>query len=182
VKTVVIDGLVADASADGTLILNVGSSVGVKIGDKLAVKRVGRKITDPATGKVIRQIEDPVGQVTITEVDAKSSVGKFSGAGKPQVRRRSEEPVAAKHYGNRCSSTAGDYQVIGILGAGGMGKVFKVRNVISDRQEAMKVLLPDLATAPDLANRFLREIKVTASLDHPNIAALRTAVRVDNHS
>src|SRR5262245_2324061 len=77
-------------------------------------------------------------------------------------------------------SIAGDYQVIGILGAGGMGKVFKVRNVISDRQEAMKVLLPDLATAPDLANRFLREIKVTASLDHPNIAALRTAVRVDN--
>ena len=57
----------------------------MKVGDKLAVKRVGRKITDPATGKVIRQIEDPVGQVTITEVDAKSSVGKFSGAGKPQV-------------------------------------------------------------------------------------------------
>jgi curli biogenesis system outer membrane secretion channel CsgG len=85
VRTVTIDGLVADASADGTLILNVGSSAGVKVGDKLAVKRVGRKITDPATGKVIRQIEDPVGQVTITEVDAKSSVGKFSGAGKPQV-------------------------------------------------------------------------------------------------
>lgn len=77
-------------------------------------------------------------------------------------------------------SITGDYQVTGILGAGGMGKVFKVRNVISDRQEAMKVLLPDLANAPELANRFLREIKVTASLDHPNIAALRTAVRVDN--
>ena len=44
-----------------------------------------------------------------------------------------------------------------VLGSGGMGKVFKVRNVISDRVEAMKVLLPDLATAPELANRFLLE-------------------------
>ena len=77
-------------------------------------------------------------------------------------------------------ATVGDYQVVGILGAGGMGKVYKVRNVISDRVEAMKVLLPDLVNQPDLADRFLREIKVQASLEHPNIAALHTAVRVDN--
>ena len=77
-------------------------------------------------------------------------------------------------------TTVGDYQVVGILGAGGMGQVYKVRNVISDRVEAMKVLLPDLANQPDLADRFLREIKVQASLEHPNIAALHTAVRVDN--
>ncbi len=77
-------------------------------------------------------------------------------------------------------ATIGDYQVIDILGAGGMGKVYKVRNVISDRVEAMKVLLPDLAQNADLGDRFLREIKVQASLEHPNIAALHTAVRVDN--
>lgn len=77
-------------------------------------------------------------------------------------------------------SVVGDYQVIGLLGAGGMGKVFKVRNVISDRIEAMKVLLPDLAGEPDLADRFLREIKVLASLSHPNIAGLHTALRFEN--
>ena len=77
-------------------------------------------------------------------------------------------------------STVGDYRIIDILGAGGMGKVYKVRNVISDRVEAMKVLLPDLGNAPELADRFLREIKVQASLEHPNIAALHTALRVDN--
>jgi serine/threonine-protein kinase len=77
-------------------------------------------------------------------------------------------------------STVGDYQVVGILGAGGMGQVYKVRNVISDRVEAMKVLLPDLVNQPDLADRFLREIKVQASLEHPNIAALHTAVRQEN--
>ncbi len=57
-------------------------------------------------------------------------------------------------------STVGDYQIVAILGAGGMGQVYKVRNVISDRVEAMKVLLPDLVNQPDLADRFLREIKV----------------------
>lgn len=77
-------------------------------------------------------------------------------------------------------STVGDYQVVGILGAGGMGQVYKVRNVISDRVEAMKVLLPDLIHQADLADRFLREIKVQAGLDHPNIAQLRTALRVEN--
>jgi serine/threonine-protein kinase len=74
----------------------------------------------------------------------------------------------------------GDYQVVGILGAGGMGQVYKVRNMISDRVEALKILLPNLEADPELADRFLREIKVQASLDHPNIAALHTAQRVGN--
>ncbi len=77
-------------------------------------------------------------------------------------------------------SRVGDYEVLEVLGAGGMGRVYKVRNVISDRVEAMKVLLPDLAGDADLADRFVREIKVQASLDHPNIAALHTALRLDN--
>ncbi len=74
----------------------------------------------------------------------------------------------------------GDYEVLGVLGSGGMGRVYKVRNVISDRVEAMKILLPNLAGRQELADRFLNEIKLLASLDHPNIAALRTALTVDN--
>ena len=58
----------------------------------------------------------------------------------------------------------GDYEIVGMLGAGGMGKVYKVRNTISERLEAMKVLLPNLESDPDLADRFMREIKVQASL------------------
>ncbi len=69
----------------------------------------------------------------------------------------------------------GDYEILGVLGAGGMGSVFKVRNVISDRVEALKVLLPNLAEHQDLKDRFLREIKTSASLEHTNIAGLRTA-------
>jgi eukaryotic-like serine/threonine-protein kinase len=75
--------------------------------------------------------------------------------------------------------TIGDYRIVDVLGLGGMGKVFRVRNLISDRLDAMKIIAPDLGPNPELADRFLREIKVHASLDHPNIAAMRTAMRVD---
>lgn len=81
-----INGVVADASPDGTLIVNVGSKNGVKVGDVLNVKRVARVVRDPDSGKVIRSVEDAVGTLTITEVDASSAVGKFSGPGKPQVK------------------------------------------------------------------------------------------------
>jgi len=74
----------------------------------------------------------------------------------------------------------GDYEILNELGSGGMGRVYKVRNVISDRIEAMKVLLPDLAGRQELAARFLREIKLMAALNHPNIAALHTAFTADN--
>jgi len=73
--------------------------------------------------------------------------------------------------------TIGDYKIIGELGAGGMGKVFRVRNLISDRIDAMKVLRPDLMADAEMGDRFLREIKVHASLVHPNIAGLYTALR-----
>ena len=74
----------------------------------------------------------------------------------------------------------GDYQILNELGAGGMGQVYRVRNVISDRIEAMKVLLPNLTGQQELAARFQREIKLMASLNHPNIAQLRTAFTADN--
>ena len=69
----------------------------------------------------------------------------------------------------------GDYEIVRELGHGGMGKVYLVRNVLTDRVEALKVLLPDLAGRTDFVARFMREIKTLAGLDHPNIAALRTA-------
>ena len=73
-----------------------------------------------------------------------------------------------------------DYEIEGLLGVGGMGRVYRVRNVISHRTEAIKVLLADLTAEPDLAARFLSEIRTLAGLDHPNIAQLRTALQTGN--
>ncbi len=74
----------------------------------------------------------------------------------------------------------GDYEILALLGAGGMGQVYSARNIISGRTEAMKVLLPDFASEPELAARFTAEIRTLAALDHPNIAQLRTAFQFEN--
>jgi serine/threonine-protein kinase len=65
------------------------------------------------------------------------------------------------------------------LGAGGMSEIYEVGNVISDRVEAMKVLLSDLRSEAELAERFMREIKLQARLRHQNIAGLHTAFEAD---
>jgi serine/threonine-protein kinase len=59
-----------------------------------------------------------------------------------------------------------------------MGTVYKVQHLISDRIEAMKVVLPELIDSSELADRFIREIKVQARLSHPNIASLHNALRL----
>lgn len=83
-KVVVVAGLVADVSGN-TLILNVGSKEGVKVGDHLGIFNKGREIRDPATGKVLRTIETKLGDVTITEVEDASSTGTFNGPTAPKV-------------------------------------------------------------------------------------------------
>ncbi len=81
---VTVQGLVADV-AGGTLILNVGSKAGVKVGDRLQVTRKIREIKDPATGKLLRTVEDKLGEVAVTEVDETSSVGTYTGASPAKV-------------------------------------------------------------------------------------------------
>lgn len=71
----------------------------------------------------------------------------------------------------------GDYEVLAPLGAGGMGSVYKVRHVISQRIEALKIILPSAVGTPETAERFLREIRLQASLEHPHIASLHNAFR-----
>ena len=86
-----LDGLVADATGSD-VVVNVGSSAGVKVGDKLAITRVSRTIKDPATGKPLRTVESPVGFVTVTSVDASSASGKFSGSDTAKVGDKVKRP------------------------------------------------------------------------------------------
>ena len=72
----------------------------------------------------------------------------------------------------------GDYEVLSRLGSGGIGEVYRVRHVISQRVEALKLLRSD-RSGSELSERFLREIRVLASLSHPHIAQLHTAFQVN---
>ena len=57
----------------------------MKVGDTLQVRRMVREVKDPATGAVLRRIENTIGEVVITEADEGSSVGTFAGSGTPAV-------------------------------------------------------------------------------------------------
>jgi serine/threonine protein kinase len=66
----------------------------------------------------------------------------------------------------------GDYHVLGLLGRGGMGEVYRARDSRLGREVAVKLLPPELGSRADLVSRFEREARVLASLNHPNIATL----------
>ncbi len=72
-------------------------------------------------------------------------------------------------------SQVGDYEVLEKLGAGGVGRVYKVRHRITGRIEALKLLLPARSLDEESRERFLREVRVQANLQHPNIASVLTA-------
>jgi serine/threonine-protein kinase len=61
-----------------------------------------------------------------------------------------------------------------------MGHVYRARNVISNRVEALKVLSPEFSSDKEFTARFLSEIRTLATLTHPNIASLHTAFQSDN--
>ncbi len=63
----------------------------------------------------------------------------------------------------------GPYEVIGLIGQGGMGEVWQARDTTLDRDVALKVLPEAFTSDPDRLARFEREAKVLASLNHPNI-------------
>jgi serine/threonine protein kinase len=66
----------------------------------------------------------------------------------------------------------GVYEVVGLLGAGGMGEVYRARDTRLDRDVALKVLPESLALDGDRLARFKREAQLLASLNHPNIGAI----------
>ena len=69
-------------------------------------------------------------------------------------------------------SKLGPYQIQVLLGAGGMGEVYKARDTRLNRIVAIKVLPRHLLERSDLRQRFEREARAIASLDHPHICAL----------
>ena len=77
--------------------------------------------------------------------------------------------------------TVGTYKIVGTIGSGAMGEVFKVEHVFTRRMEAMKILALDASSTPEQDQRFLREIQLQAGLNHPNIAAVHNAFRENGH-
>ena len=66
----------------------------------------------------------------------------------------------------------GLYRIVSLLGAGGMGEVYRAHDNQLCRDVAIKTLPAEFARGPDRLSRFRREARMLASLNHPNIAAI----------
>ncbi len=66
----------------------------------------------------------------------------------------------------------GPYEILATLGVGGMGEVYRARDLRLEREVAIKVLPEHLAADPEALARFEREAKAVAALSHPNILAI----------
>ena len=77
-------------------------------------------------------------------------------------------------HGGRISIGArlGPYEILGPIGHGGMGEVYRARDARLAREVAVKVLPTDAGNIPDRLPRFEREARAVAALNHPNILAL----------
>jgi len=73
----------------------------------------------------------------------------------------------------------GPYEVVGLIGSGGMGEVYRATDTSLGRQVAIKVLPAAFAADPERIARFEREARTLASLNHPNIAAIYGLERID---
>ena len=104
----------------------------------------------------------------------------------PKVSRRTMEMVRAsrglpKGIDWDSLSEVADYAILGILGEGGMGRVYRAKHGFTERIVALKVMKPEEEIAAegsvsaDFVGRFMREVKIAATLDHPNIVRLYDA-------
>ena len=69
-------------------------------------------------------------------------------------------------------SHVGPYEIVSLLGAGGMGEVYRARDSRLNRDVALKVIHPDAADSASLRARFATEARAVAALNHPNIVAI----------
>lgn len=70
------------------------------------------------------------------------------------------------------ASKVGHYEITSVLGQGGMGTVFRARDLNLGRQVALKRPLPDLAADADARRRFMQEARAASSLSHPNVVPI----------
>ena len=73
----------------------------------------------------------------------------------------------------------GAYELVGLLGTGGMGEVHRARDTRLGRDVALKVLPDAVAASPERLARFEREARIVASLNHPNIVTLHSIEEAD---
>jgi YVTN family beta-propeller protein len=92
---------------------------------------------------------------------------------------QSDEVAVSGRPDARLGSELAGYRLEAVLGRGGMGAVYRAEDVRLGRKVAVKVIAPELAHEERFRERFLRETRIAASLDHPHIVPIHGAGEAD---
>ncbi len=109
--------------------------------------------------------------IRLLEADRKAEDSAFLARGAIEA---ASKLIASADRSSALSAGAqlGPYRIVGPLGRGGMGEVYRAHDTQLHRDVAIKVLAPALANDAQYMERFRSEAKILASLNHPNIAAI----------
>ncbi len=127
--------------------------------------------TRPESGDATQPQNPPAAEAQQTEAytgqeaTQADSVAKDAGQEVAQEQANPAASVRAK----LTSNVLGDFRLLQKLGKGGMGAVYKAQQISLEREVALKLLSRELASKPLFVQRFYREARLLAKLDHPNI-------------
>ena len=129
------------------------------------IKELFQTVIDRAPDERDAFLEDACGSDRVLKEQVESLLSAHAAAGdfaeRPAMEVLTELPGGA-----------GAYQLQSLIGAGGMGEVYRARDMTLGRDVAIKLLPPIFVVDPDRLLRFDREARVLASLSHPNICAI----------
>jgi len=97
----------------------------------------------------------------------------------PGDMKRHLRGIAAGEAPSRVGLAVGHYQILSVLGAGGMGEVYLADDQVLDRQVALKILPERFMENEHHMNRFVREAKAASALNHPNILTIYEVGRLE---
>ena len=134
------------------------TGVGKECGDRWVKLR--------GTNEPIGILRIPARDAAVKRRDAHQRVGSFIDA--PILA----EPTVETRTASLVEHTIGPYQVVSLLGRGGMGEVYQARDTRLDRTVALKILPAQVAADNERMQRFVREAKAASALNHPHVATI----------
>ena len=136
-----------------------------------SIRATGRTVGPPIR---ITSFHSPAHGISPHLANGELSVGPRAAGAADRTSHR--QHLDARQRGQvmalQAGSRLGPYEILSLIGAGGMGEVYQARDTRLDRKVAVKVLAPELASDAEFRARFEREAKAISALNHPHICGL----------
>ncbi len=181
-----------DVAADGSLVLRAAALEG---GARAQVRRLAAVVVELLKGSPPPAAPDAGLWVGVRPSLAKPLAAALAGTGaadvgallaqlqasgqtaafvaaQPDTIPSTVPSVAMLPRGRRTGTLLGSYELLDLLGSGGMGEVYRARHARLGREVAVKVLRDEWASTPDVVQRFFQEARVVNDINHPNIVQI----------